>query len=435
MSSNTILIYAEGITPRVKYIFDLIFRGLLHVTYEVVVDVAQFEKHEGVKLSYSEERIGDSFHVCPVHLLFETGLSNQQEEMGAPSVWEGVKIFYKTASEDFPFDVFAASFYLVTRYEEYLKIRKDKYGRFSASSSLAYKYGFLKEPVVNIWAIHLAQFIQQKYPSFQYRLNEFRHLPTIDIDNAWAYKNRGLRGMLMLAKSLMLFRFKDFSTKLSIISGQSKDPYDSYDLMDAMHSRSVEKPIFFFLVADRSRYDRAVSYKNAAFRELVKKTAENNRVGLHAGYASNEKSSKIDAEKSRLEEITGCPVVANRQHYIKLRFPYTYRKLVKAGIKEDYSMGYASKIGFRAGICEPFLFFDVANNCQTDLMIYPFQIMDVSLSKYLGLRSNAAIDEIQKMKKTVRDVGGLFVTLWHNESLSVKCRWRSWRKVYESVFE
>ena len=42
------------------------------------------------------------------------------------------------------FDVFSASFYLVSRYEEYLPYVKDMYERFQAENSLAYKHNFYK---------------------------------------------------------------------------------------------------------------------------------------------------------------------------------------------------------------------------------------------------------------------------------------------------
>jgi len=433
--SKVLLIYTNHLTARINYTVDILFGSLLHVEYRLISDEDKFKSHSGPKLCYYTERICESFHLYPVSLLFETGVENQQDAIGLPFVVDDTKAFYKTRACDFQFDVLAASFYLVSRYEEYLRIRKDKYGRFSASSSIAYKFGFLKEPIVHIWAIKLAEAIKLKYPSFTYKLNEFRHLPTIDIDNAWAYKNKGLRGGLMLLKSLLLFKFKDFSAKLSVTSGRVQDPFDNYDLLDEIHKKSILRPIYFFLVAERSKYDHNISPKNPELKQLIKDTALKYNVGLHPSYASNRKPSLVAKERQTLQEILKSYVVSSRQHYIKLRFPYTYRNLIKAGIKEDYSMGYASKIGFRAGICEPFLFFDVEANEVTDLTVYPFQIMDMTLSKYLGLRPSVAMSEIQKIKASVRAVGGLFVTLWHNESLSDRRRWKSWRRVYESVFD
>jgi hypothetical protein len=39
------------------------------------------------------------------------------------------------------------------------------------------------------------------------------------------------------------------------------------------------------------------------------------------------------------------------------------------------------------------------------------------------------------MIQSVSDVGGLFVSLWHNESLGETDRWKGWRKVYSNMLE
>ena len=58
--------------------------------------------------------------------------------------WKGFLCFFRhTSDSDLPFDIFAASFFLVSRYEEYLEYQPDEYGRYQASSSLAFKNGFL----------------------------------------------------------------------------------------------------------------------------------------------------------------------------------------------------------------------------------------------------------------------------------------------------
>ena len=96
-------------------------------------------------------------------------------------------------------------------------------------------------------------------------------------------------------------------------------------------------------------------------------------------------------------------------------------------------MGFASQVGFRAGICTPFLWFDLEENKSTDLKIIPFQVMDGTLNQYLKLKPKEALNLIESIKKEVKSVNGLFVTLWHNESLSEIREWKGWRTVYEQM--
>jgi hypothetical protein len=55
------------------------------------------------------------------------------------------------------FDLFAAAFYLVTRYEEYLPFIADRHNRFEASQSVLFKHGLLERPLINEWAEDLKQ--------------------------------------------------------------------------------------------------------------------------------------------------------------------------------------------------------------------------------------------------------------------------------------
>jgi hypothetical protein len=46
-----------------------------------------------------------------------------------------------------------------------------------------------------------------------------------------------------------------------------------------------------------------------------------------------------------------------------------------------------------------------------------------------------AIKTIKSLIKTIKDVDGLFVSLWHNDSLGESDRWIGWRKVYLAMLE
>jgi hypothetical protein len=74
----------------------------------------------------------------------------------------GFKEFFKTTG-DYPFDIFAASFYLLVRYEEYLSHKKDMYGRYAHENSLAFKEGFLNFPLINIWIEDFKKYLKQKF--------------------------------------------------------------------------------------------------------------------------------------------------------------------------------------------------------------------------------------------------------------------------------
>ena len=137
--------------------------------------------------------------------------------------------------------------------------------------------------------------------------------------------------------------------------------------------------------------------------------------------------------ESALEEIIGKSISKSRQHYLRLKFPKTYTRLIKAGIEEDYTLGYSAQPGFRGGICTPYCFYDLKHESVTNLKIIPFNIMDGTLRYYLQLPPEKAFVEIRKIMQEVKNVGGTFVSVWHNETVNDLGTWKGFREVFEQM--
>ena len=429
-----ILLYTEEITPRIEYIAKLIFTQILQVEVSFTNNSSEFLISELPKINYSLEKFDDEFYIKPHRLILCKTIINPTIN----SVWfEGNKYFFESSKDSvLPFDPFAASFYLVTRHEEYLEKDRDKFGRIPPEKSILTKYNLLKKPVVNIWARLLAKKLNEKYPSLVFPKGNFRFISTIDIDNAWAYKNKGIwRTSGALMKSLLKGHFSDLKTRFKVILGSSKDPYDTYEYLDKIFKGNEDKARFFFLLGDYGRYDKNISHKNNHYKKLIRQTAEKYILGIHPSFAAGEIRGKkrIKTEKERLTNIAGKEITISRQHFLRLKLPGTYRRLIKTGIKEDYTMGYSSQTGFRAGICTPYYFYDLKKEKTTNLLIIPFQVMDGTLLHYLKLKPEEAWNEIQEIMKEVKNVGGTFVSIWHNETVNDKDLWNGYRMVFEKM--
>ena len=166
---------------------------------------------------------------------------------------------------------------------------------------------------------------------------------------------------------------------------------------------------------------------------MVKAISTVNETGIHSSYASNSFPEKVVIEKERLEQMTGKKVFRNRQHFLKMQLPLTYRQLLAAGISEDYTMGYSSQTGFRAGIASPFYFYDISAECTTDLLVYPFAAMDATLFYYLQLDADTSLLQVKKLVDEVRKVNGTFTFLAHNDLISSKGPWLGWKENFESL--
>jgi hypothetical protein len=117
-----------------------------------------------------------------------------------------------------------------------------------------------------------------------------------------------------------------------------------------------------------------------------------------------------------LETIIQQPVVKSRQHFLKMKFPDTYRNLIQVGIYEDYTLGYHDRIGFRAGICVSFPFFDLLQNQKTELQLYPLIFMDNGLIPFEN-KEMEYFAKVLKIVAAVKKVNGCFIVLWHNSAM------------------
>ena len=182
------IFFTNTITHRLKYITDFIGKEITGQLLHVTNDIGEFKNFDGPKINYSPEKIvADEYWIKPHSLLFETDIKQQAIESFEVS---NQKAFFKTDG-DFPFDIFAASFYLLSRYEEYLPDEKDMYGRYAHENSVAFKENFLIIPLVNIWLGYFRKSLQLKFPLFTIHYSPFTFLPTYDIDEAYSLSDNG----------------------------------------------------------------------------------------------------------------------------------------------------------------------------------------------------------------------------------------------------
>jgi len=427
-----ILIYANTLTPRIKYIFKTIFTDVLQVNIFFSSDSEEFEKYEGVKINYSASKLSSGIFFKATSLLFETEIQKQDISIFQ---FEKTPCFFSVDKDSIlPFDPFSASFYLISRYEEYLPHKKDAHGRFLAKESLAFQHNFLEIPLVNLWINQLANLISSHYPEFDFPLREYQYISTLDIDNAYAYQHKGgVRILGALGKSLL--KGTDFSSRLKVIFGNEKDPYDTFQYQKEVHKKYNITPIYFFLLGDYGVNDKNISVKNKTFQRLIKSISENNKIGIHPSYASNKNTDKIAKEKNRLQKVSQKEIMKSRQHYLKLNLPNTYQNLINNGIIEDHSMGYAEQPGFRASICSAFYFYDLEKEKETELKIFPFTVMEATFQYYKKSTPEIALKHIIALMQKVKDVDGTFISVWHNESLSDEGIWKGWKIVYEKMLK
>ncbi len=428
-----VLIYAHKSSFRLKYICNLFFKDIYGTEYKITNDKVEFQSHLEAKINYSDEHFGDEIFIPCNPILFETGIKNQNISI---DVYKGNKILFKNnnSKATLPFDIFAASFYLVSRYEEYLPHIRDKYDRFEADCSLAFNHQFLTDPLINYWANDFKEILHHRYPKLAFKETKYKYTSTIDIDNAYAFKQKGtMRTIGGYGRSIANFFWVDFRERTKVLLGKMQDPYDTYKLQLDIQKKYNLNVIYFFLLGDYGVNDKNLPSNNKKFRELIKHLRDYAKVGIHPSFGSNGRTEQVKREINRLSQIVHSDIIKSRQHFLKLHFPQTYKHLIENGITDDYTMGYANHIGFRASICTPFYWYDLDTESETNLRIHPFAIMDATLRFYMKVKPEDVPETVTQVINNVKKVNGHLITIWHNETISDWREWKGWQNVYEDV--
>jgi len=431
-----LLLYTEAFSPRLQYICQQVFHHWLGLSIEWTNNVEMYQHFKGIKINYGTiSLIENDFLLPKTTLLFEKSI---KKYLGSSTTYNKIPAFFPTQVPNsiFSFDLLATLFFHLSRYEEYLPFQADDHGRFPASESWAYQNGCLQKPIVDLLVVELKKRLKTHYPQIIFKPQAFQFLPTYDIDMAWAYRHKGWKRSLGgYATDILKGQFTSLKNRVRTHLALQNDPFQTFEWLDGMTQKFKLQPIYFFLLGDYGEYDKNNKVEAPAFQDLIKSIANFHKTGIHPSYQSANKKLIINKEKQRLATISKQNVHRSRQHYLKLNLPTTYQQLIAAGITEDYSMGYAMDIGFRAGTSLPFYWYDLSEETSTKLKIHSFHLMEVTLKEYLKLSPEAAKAQIAKLINTIKSVDGTLCSLWHNSSFSELEGWKEWEAVYVDLLE
>lgn len=426
-----LLIYTHKITPRFSYIMKHIFNRILGIDVAFTTKVEDFIKHSGPKITYTNKPLQNEFFIQSSHLLFKQGIDDLAISIGE---WENVPCFFRAGEEStIPYDIFSASFYMLSRYEEYLPHVKDMHRRFSPKDSIAYQNGFLQQPVVDLWAFKLLEKLQGRFQNLEHRQRKYSYTSIVDVTTSHGYANRGfVRSVAGLALDFVSLKFKRIGKRIEVWFNPKKDPFNNYEYLIDLHKNFSIGSMFFFQFASYSTYDKNVSPNNNKFKYLIKSIADYSIVSLAASYSSFDDKELLKKEKKRLSGVINRDVNSSRMRYNRVDIPKTYQNLVDAEFTDDYTMGYTHEIGFRAGTSIPFYFYDINLEVQQPIRVHPFAFHDYA---FVNMASKEEIsDKVNALYERVKSVHGAFISIFSIELLGGENA-GNWKKLYESVID
>ena len=411
-------------TSRLHYVLDYVFNMRLGVGYELCPPSESAV--EGAALYYTTQPQPERFSIPYSGLLAETDVWQFTPDLtfdnGQPI------IFADHSNCTFKFDVFAAIFWILSRYEEYLPFLPDNHGRFSPSESFLGRNGLLETPVVDQWIMLIRKELQLRFPDLQMNDEHFEFRPTIDIDSPWSYLHKGLiRNAGGLLRDALKRDFGLVAERIAVLLRLRRDPFFTFDYVEEIHRGLPLK--YFVLVGRHGKFDKSINPQNRAFRRFVRQLCAKADVGLHPSYAASLDENRFLTEKMDFEQIAGVKCNESRQHFLRIILPQYYQMLERIGITRDYSFGFAANIGFRAGTSRPFKFYDLQNERTTELSLQPLVMMDVTMRNYMELTPQQAASRIESLVESIRQTNGIFTTLWHNQHFG-QTEWQEWTQLY-----
>jgi len=360
-----LLVYVPLLTPRIKYIFNFIFNEILQTQAGFSSNVAEFKSSSLAKISYANRPIGNEPFFKQSDFLLSHTISPPTIKT---TIFGDMIVPFAVEDSSLPFDVFAAAFYFVSRYEEYLPFKANAEGNFPVELSLQSKLKLLELPVIDAWALMLKNMLLKHYPALYFGKKEFEFIPLVCL---YPTEKPGtayfLRQALRLFKNLSVFKKNSPETQAKV-SGLKL-------FLNEQHEKYKLNPVYFFKPA---------------------------------------------------KEIE---TICDKQ----ISFPRSYLELLKNGIIKDYRMGYQTTIGFRAGTCTPFFWYDLQLEKTTHLLVHPVAINDAILKQNRTFNIEEVLKNWGRLIENVKLFNGQFYILWHKETLPDFGKGKLGRRLYKQL--
>lgn len=315
--------------------------------------------------------------------------------------------------------------WMALRIEERFGV-KDAYGRFVSGDSLAAGTGAERIPWVHLWAESLAREWDLKVDNK--RVSKVNI--SVDVDHLLAFAGRswwhvGLASM----RDVLRGKPETALTRLRAWAGGA-DPYDTLlEQIDLWEGRPWN--YFALMQLGRSKQDSGVDFTNRRAQSLWKALDQklNGALGWHpsTGASKGARNGLLAQEYQQVSRLLGREVVRSRFHFLAFEPEVHYPILAALGIREDHSMGYVDRMGWRAGVAVPYPWFDLEKNVVLDLWVHPFFAMDGHLLYYQPTDQPFDVWNEARAACVEQGVPFSWVTHWRLFS-EVDPKWMGWKE-------
>ena len=424
--------------PEIEYICHVIFNTFLGLDYQITEQseistmLLHLDNNTSIELpDYFDELLTVS-SVTEI-IDFSTSTNPYIPEDNVPVIFGDGSCIKMSSKIKLNVDIFATCFLMLSRIEEIKEdVVLDEHGRFPATSSIAYKYGFLERPIVDEYVEMLWNMIIDLDPSQERKALVHRKLVTCDVD--WPFEQSS-ESLFLTAKTALIDLLRRKSIKQCLRRWQkffqnkfcsTYSDFNSdmiYWIMEKNESRGNKAAFYFITESTNKNLDSSFDFDSKRMRNLIKDiSARGHEIGLHPGYGCYQNSSAFKKSSDTLKRVLNEEGIKQKQLGGRMHFLMWDSKITPAlweqnGFTYDSTLAFADKSGFRCGTCRTYPMYDLVQRKQLNLLQRPLINMECTViaQRYEGLGySSKALERFMKFKSIAEKYNGEYVLLWHN---------------------
>lgn len=433
--------------PEKKYVFDILLGEFLGLDFEIEESdkVVGYEIWLGTKKIKIEDAFFGkckneqylSIENIPNEISYFTNSVFDVKDI--PVIYGELEIINSEDGINCRVDLIASSFFMLSRWEEFVIKNRDKHDRFSAFHSLAYKFNFLHRAVVNEYVELLWKMLLHIDSKLKRKAHTFEIVPTHDVDHIKLWKSISSSRKRLAHNFITQRKFKNgllnAKSMLFTLLGLEKDPFDSFDYIMDMSEKEGMKSRFYFLCGGNTKYDNNLNINSTAYKNVINNIKNRDHIiGFHPSYNTSNRPEIWQEEKLALEKASGQSIHQGRHHYLRFIVPETWQLWEDENMEIDSTAGYHDMPGFRCGTCYPYSVFNFRSRKKLIIKEMPLIFMEMTAIEYMKKNPHQTLSIVKSLFNEVEKYNGKFVFLWHNSSMFT-AEFKPYLFIYESIIK
>ena len=315
-------------------------------------------------------------------------------------------------------DIFASTFFMLSRWEESLMGREEK-GDCDESQLFCVKHRVHQRPIVNEYA----EFLRRLLPSdLIQKTRQYEVVLSHDVDSfltpSWKKIARDFVKQTIHGapknKILNLTWREEIKYKLAFPTA-----YSQFNMYMNLTEKNNIQEWFFFKVCGRGDKEATYLFDDKQTKEIVGKLKEKKSPNFVMGFHPSQNVFRDEEQWCKeTDRITGLlqekPSSGRNHHLLYNHETLRLWESISEGPVNISNCVFHYRLGFRSGVCVPYRLFDLYQRRMMRLIEHPCQIMDTAIRFHKDYEIEKNLwNDVKYVISQVKKYSGCLVLTWH----------------------